>query len=93
MKYIYAALAVINIYSFLAMCQDKERSKKSGTERMPEGKMFFLAAALGSFGIYAGMFVFRHKTKKWYFLVGVPLLMLENLVLAYFLYLLLSSVF
>ena len=84
MEYIIFALVAINIYAFLSMYFDKEKSRQHGTERMPEGKMFFLAAALGSVGIYAGMFAFRHKTKKWYFLIGIPLMMLENLALVYY---------
>jgi uncharacterized membrane protein YsdA (DUF1294 family) len=45
--------------------------------------LFFLAAAFGSVGVYAGMFAFRHKTRKWYFAVGIPLLMLQNLAFLY----------
>ena len=73
------------------MLIDKVRSAKPGQERISEGMMFFLAAAFGSFGIYAGMFAFRHKTRKWYFLIGIPLLMAENLASAYLLYLAINS--
>ncbi|HBU10631.1 MAG TPA: DUF1294 domain-containing protein, partial [Candidatus Moranbacteria bacterium] len=45
---------------------------------------FFIATAFGSVGVYAGMFVFHHKTQKWYFLVGIPLLILQNATLLYF---------
>ena len=41
--------------------------------------MFFLAVAFGSLGVYLGMYVFRHKTKTWYFLIGIPLAGLQNL--------------
>jgi len=37
-----------------------------------------MAAVFGSVGVYAGMFAFRHKTRKWHFLIGIPLLMIEN---------------
>lgn len=92
MKYIIAALALINIYAFILMYIDKRKSKYYGSERISEGMMFFLAAALGSFGVFAGMFVFRHKTRKWHFLVGIPLLMAENLASSYLLYLFLTQV-
>ena len=75
---------LMNFLSFFVMLFDKMRSRQNGVERIPEGALFFLAAAFGSFGIYAGMFVFRHKTRKWYFLFGLPLLFLENLALLYF---------
>lgn len=52
-------------------------------DRTPEGLLFFMAAAFGSIGVYAGMLTFRHKTKKWYFQLGIPLLILQNLATAY----------
>ena len=80
-------LALINFIAFLIMLIDKIQSAAPGAERISEGMMFFLAAILGSFGVYAGMFIFRHKTRKWYFLIGIPLLMFENLATVYWLYL------
>lgn len=79
------AWAVINVASFLAMFLDKAQSRKSGAQRFPEGVLFFLAAALGSIGILAGMFALRHKIRKWYFLLGIPLLAVQNGVFVYFL--------
>lgn len=86
-KFIYflSAFALFNLIAFVVMWVDKIKSAKPGVSRISEGMMFFLSAAFGSFGIYAGMFAFRHKTKKWYFLCGIPLLMLENVATAYFL--------
>lgn len=75
------------------MLMDKIKSTKRGMERISEGMLFFLATAFGSLGVYAGMFAFRHKTQKWYFLVGIPLLIVQNAVFAYFVYLLLLKFF
>lgn len=69
------------------MLLDKIKSARPGSERISEGMMFFLAAAFGSLGIYAGMFACRHKTRKWYFLIGIPLLIIQNTALAYLIYL------
>jgi uncharacterized membrane protein YsdA (DUF1294 family) len=74
---------LVNLVAFLLMWIDKIKSTKQGSERISEGLLFFIAAAFGSLGIYAGMFAFRHKTRKWYFLLGVPLLVLENLAVVY----------
>ncbi|MBP7811431.1 MAG: DUF1294 domain-containing protein [Candidatus Moranbacteria bacterium] len=71
---------LINMGAFSAMAFDKRRSRKSGAERIPEGLLFFLAAAFGGIGVCFGMLVFRHKTQKWYFTLGIPLLILENVV-------------
>lgn len=78
---------VINLTAYLIMLLDKNRAKSSNHERISEGLLFFMASALGSFGVFAGMFSFRHKTQKWYFIIGIPLLMLQNSALIYLLYL------
>ena len=76
-------LSVVNLAAFFVMYLDKARSRKTGAERIPEGVMFFAAAALGSVGVLAGMFAFRHKTAKWYFMMGMPLLILQNSAVLY----------
>ncbi len=84
---IIGVLALINLVAFIVMADDKRRSIKGGaTERIPEGVLFFLAAAFGSIGVYAGMFTLRHKTRKWYFLIGIPLLIIQNLTSLYLLW-------
>jgi len=85
--YILIPVIAINLLAFLIMLFDKLKSANGGDRRISEGLMFFLAAAFGSFGVYLGMFVCRHKTQKWYFLVGIPLLMAQNAAAAYLLYL------
>jgi len=74
---------IINILTFFIMFFDKFKSANYEQSRISEGLMFFLAAIGGSFGVYAGMLAFRHKTRKWYFLIGIPLLMIENFSTAY----------
>lgn len=80
-------LFAVNISAFVIMLVDKIKSARPGAERISEGMMFFLATAFGSIGVYAGMFMFRHKTRKWYFLIGIPLLIIQNAATAYLIYL------
>jgi len=76
--------AGINLFAFFMMARDKRKSiRGNGKRRTPEGIIFFLAAAFGSIGVYLGMLTFRHKTKKWYFQIGIPLLILQNLATLY----------
>lgn len=83
---IIGALAVINIITFLVMANDKRRSTRSeNTHRISEGLIFFLATIGGSVGVYAGMLIFRHKTKRWYFQLGIPLIILQNFATLYLL--------
>jgi len=86
--YLSVAFLLINLTAFFIMLADKLKSASPDAKRISEGKMFFLAAAGGSVGVYLGMFACRHKTRKWYFLVGIPLLMLQHAAVVYLLYLL-----
>lgn len=80
--------AAINLMAFFFMAYDKQISRRGGDrgqdrDRIPEGLIFFMAAAAGAAGVYAGMLIFRHKTKRWYFQIGIPLLILQNLAALY----------
>ncbi len=89
---ILALYIFINIIAFLIMLIDKTKSTHRGAERISEGTLFFLATAFGAVGVYLGMFSFRHKTQKWYFLIGIPLLIIQNSALVYCIYLFLNQI-
>ena len=78
--------ALVNVISLLTIAYDKHqaRSRKSA-ERISEVILFFMATAFGSLGVYIGMLIFRHKTQKWYFQVGIPLLIAQNIAALYLL--------
>ncbi len=78
-KILIGVVLTINLLAFTIMAHDKRRSMRgSNPERISEGMLFFMAAAFGAIGVYAGMLLLRHKTRKWYFQVGIPLLILQN---------------
>jgi uncharacterized membrane protein YsdA (DUF1294 family) len=80
----FVILLAINIFSFCIMAWDKNKAiNKNNTERSPEVFVFFLAIIFGSLGVYLGMFVFCHKIRKWYFQIGIPLLIIQNLTTIY----------
>jgi uncharacterized membrane protein YsdA (DUF1294 family) len=81
-----AFFLAMNGMAFLAMFRDKMRSRKKNAERISEGMLFFMATIFGSVGVFAGMFAFRHKTRKWYFVLGIPLLVAENCAFLYVVY-------
>ena len=79
-------LIVINILGFLVMGLDKHKAKMAD-RRIPENTLFMLTILGGGVGTIAGMYVFHHKTKKMKFKVGMPLiLILEILIFVYFKY-------
>ena len=73
-------LLVINVAGFLLMGIDKLRAKKQ-VWRVPEKTLFLLAVIGGSIGTNLGMYVFRHKTKHWYFVIGMPLILIAQVAL------------
>ena len=76
-------LVCINLAAFALMGVDKRHAQRRQW-RVPE-KLLFLAALLGgSAGAWAGMYVFRHKTRHWYFVVGMPVILLAQLLLIRF---------
>ena len=66
-------LTVMSAVLFLTMGADKSRAK-SHCRRIPEARLFLLALLGGAVGGTLGMWVFRHKTRHWYFAVFFPLL-------------------
>lgn len=85
MKIFLYYVLLVNIYGFILMHIDKNKSKK-GSWRIPENKLFITAILLGSLGIFLGMYAFRHKTKHPKFVVGIPVIILLQIFL-YFKYL------
>jgi uncharacterized membrane protein YsdA (DUF1294 family) len=79
------ALVFVNVLAFILMWIDKQRSLK-GEERAPEIYFFLWAAMFGSFGIFFGIFTFRHKTRKIYFPLGIGLLLIQQIVLLNFVF-------
>ena len=74
-------LAAINLITFCVYGADKRRARK-GKWRVPEKTLFLLPLLGGSVGALAGMRVFHHKTKHWYFVWGIPLILLAQIALA-----------
>ena len=72
---VIAAVAVMNLACFALMGHDKQCAKRK-QRRIPEKTLFLAAILFGAFGGTLGMYVFRHKTKHWYFKVSFPLLMI-----------------
>ena len=80
LKYVLYYLAAINLVTFLVYGIDKLRAKR-GAWRIPEKTLFLLPILGGSVGAIAGMKVFHHKTKHWYFKYGLPLILILQLAL------------
>ena len=77
-------LILINAAALLLMRADKRRAQKKQW-RIPEATLMLSAVLGGSVGALAGMYLFRHKTRHRKFTLGIPLILLIQLLAAGFL--------
>ena len=75
---------VINIIGLFIMWLDKRKAIK-GAWRIPEKTIFLITALGGGIGTISGMYIFRHKTQKLQFVLGLPVItILEIIAIVYF---------
>ena len=79
MKYFIIYLLVMNLLGIAVMGIDKQKARTHAW-RIPEKALFFVSLLGGSLGTWCGMYLFRHKTKHWYFVIGMPLILLLHIV-------------
>lgn len=70
----------VNVVSLIMMGADKRRAVKRAW-RIPESTLFVLALIGGSIGSILGMHLFHHKTRHWYFLYGMPVILAIQIIL------------
>ena len=86
MQNVVIYLIIINIVGFLAMYIDKQKAKR-GKWRIPENTLLIITVLGGGVGTIAGMYTFRHKTQKPKFTIGLPtILILEIIGALYFVF-------
>ena len=75
---------IINIIGFGIMGLDKWKAKK-GYWRVPESSLFIISLIGGSLGSILSMYSFRHKTRHWYFVFGLPAILVIELLIVFLL--------
>lgn len=79
---LWTALALYNAAVFVLYGTDKLRARR-GWRRVPEATLLWAAALLGGAGAVLGICLFRHKTRKARFSLGVPLLLAVQIAMAW----------
>ena len=74
-------LLLINAAGFLLMLIDKHKARR-GLWRISEATLMWTAALGGSVGSLLGMYTAHHKTRHPKFYIGVPALLVLQLVIA-----------
>lgn len=72
-------LAAINVITFIMFGADKARAVK-GRWRISESALILAALLGGSIGALAGMRIFHHKTRHRKFTVGIPVILVFQIV-------------
>lgn len=80
MRYLPVYLLLINALGLLLMRIDKKNAVHRRW-RIPELALLTVAAIGGGLGSLAGMYLFRHKTRKTRFTVGLPILIVLHILL------------
>ncbi len=71
---------IMNLIGFLLMGIDKRKAVKRAF-RIPESTLFIVALIGGSLGSLLGMYTFRHKTRHWYFVYGMPAILILHIII------------
>ena len=82
---LFIYLCSVNAAGFLLMLADKRKAIQNRW-RIPERVLLGTALFGGSIGCYAGMHLFRHKTKHLKFAVGIPVILALQIVGAFWLW-------
>lgn len=69
----------LNLIGFIIMGIDKYKAKKN-LWRIPEATLFIVALIGGSVGSIIGMYTFRHKTRHLSFVLGMPAILLLQII-------------
>ena len=91
-KLILTYLVIINIAAFIAFGIDKWRARNNAW-RIPETTLFLLAIIGGSIGAEIGMHVWHHKTRHLSFIIGIPIILLLQIIVIYILTAMVESVY
>ena len=70
---------IINVIGFLLMGIDKLKARRRGF-RIPEATLFIIALIGGSIGSILGMYLFRHKTRHRTFTIGMPAILIVQII-------------
>ena len=72
-------ILLISSFTFILMFIDKRKAIKKDF-RISESTFIKLSLLCGALGTYLGMYLFRHKTLHKKFYIGIPLIMIFNII-------------
>ena len=85
MQFLLPALIIWNLFAFTLVGTDKRKARLKKW-RVPERYFFITALLWGAVGVLSGMYFFHHKTKHKQFQLGIPFLLLLNILSLWWLF-------
>ena len=82
MDFFLGYLAGISIISIVVCIYDKIAAKHNPRHRTREATLLLLSALGGSVAMFITMQIIRHKTKHVKFMLGIPLIIIAQVLLA-----------
>ncbi len=76
-------LLIVNVLAMVICCIDKTNAKR-GKRRIPEKSLFLLCFLGGGPLMYLTMNLIRHKTLHKRFMIGIPLILILQILIAVF---------
>ena len=78
--FLFYGLILLNLVTFVLFALDKRKAVR-GKWRIPEALLLILSVLGGSMGALMAMSLFRHKTQKKLFSIGIPLVFILHTIL------------
>jgi len=72
--YLLFYFVFFTLAGFRVVVYDKKVAKQCWNRRVDEAAFFVLAIVGGAVGIFTGMLIMHHKTRKLRFMLGIPLI-------------------
>lgn len=80
MEYIFIYFVAVSLITIIVTAYDKKAAKKRPKHRVPEKILFLLAILGGSVAEFLTMLKIRHKTKHKRFMLGLPIIILLQVI-------------
>lgn len=80
--FLFFYLIILNLITFIIMFADKRRAIRHQW-RIPEKTIFLFSFLGGSLGAILSMYLFRHKTKHLSFRILLPIFLIWNAIVAF----------